>query len=116
MNPKKTSKAKVRTNKIRKDDLVYVIAGKAKGKTGRVISVLPEKNRVVVEKLMMIKRHLKSSQQQQQGGIIEKEGTIHISNVMLKCGKCNKPTRVGFIRLENGEKARVCKKCKELIV
>ncbi|MEW5804836.1 MAG: 50S ribosomal protein L24 [bacterium] len=111
----KMNKVKRQANKIRKDDLVYVIAGKAKGKSGRVLSVLPEKNRVIVEKIMIVKRHTRPTQQQQQGGIIEKEGTIHISNVMLKCGKCNRPTRVGFIQLENGEKARLCKKCKELI-
>jgi large subunit ribosomal protein L24 len=109
------NKATKQTNKIRKDDLVCVIAGKAKGKTGKVLSVLPEKNRVVVENLVMVKRHTKSSQHQQQSGIIEKEGTIHISNIMLKCGKCNKPTRVGFIQLENGEKARICRKCKEIL-
>ena len=114
MNPK-MNKAKKQTNKIRKDDLVYVIAGKAKGKTGKVLSVLPHKNRVVVENIMMVKRHTKPTQQQQQGGIVEKEGTIHISNIMVKCGKCNKPTRVGFIQLENGEKARICRKCKEVI-
>ncbi|MEW6378825.1 MAG: 50S ribosomal protein L24 [bacterium] len=108
-------KNKGRSNKIRKDDLVTVIAGKAKGKTGRVLGVLPEKHRVIVEKLVIVKRHTKPSQQQQQGGIIEKEGTINISNVMVKCGKCNHPTRVGFIRLENGEKARICKKCKEVM-
>jgi large subunit ribosomal protein L24 len=114
MNPK-MNKAKKQTNKIRKDDLVYVIAGKAKGKTGKVLNVLPLKNRVVVENLMMIKKHTKPTQQQQQGGIVEKEGTIHISNIMVKCGKCNRPTRVGFIQLENGEKARICRKCKEVI-
>jgi len=114
MNPK-MNKAKKRTNKIRKDDLVYVIAGKAKGKTGKVLGVLSDKNRVVVENVMMVKRHTKPTQQQQQGGIVEKEGSIHISNIMLKCGKCNNPTRVGFIELDNGEKARICRKCKEVI-
>jgi len=112
----KINKTKRQTNKIRKNDLVYVIAGKAKGKTGKVLSVIPDKNRVIIEKLLMVKKHTKPNQQQQQGGIIEKEGTIHMSNVMLKCEKCNKPTRVGIIRLENGEKARVCKKCKEVVM
>lgn len=112
----KNNKTKMQTNKIRKNDLVQVIAGKARGKTGKVLNVLPGKNRLVIENLVMVKRHTKPSQQQQQGGIVEKEGTVHISNIMLKCGKCNRPTRVGFISLENGEKVRICKKCKEVII
>ncbi|UCG68890.1 MAG: 50S ribosomal protein L24 [Thermoplasmata archaeon] len=112
----KSHESKKQTFKIRKNDLVYVIAGKERGKTGKVNKVLQDKNRVIVEKLMMVKRHTKKDQKHQQGGIIEKEGSIHISNVMLLCGKCNKPTRVGSIHLEDGQKARICKKCQEVIL
>lgn len=101
--------------KLRKNDIVYVIGGKAKGKTGKIIKVLNDKDRVIVEKLMMVKRHIKNTQQQQ-GGITEKEGSIHISNVMLMCGKCNRPTRIGYSYLEDGQKTRICKKCKEIII
>ena len=79
----KADKVKKQSFKIRKNDLVYVIAGKEKGKTGKVINVVQGKNRVIVEKLHVVKRHTKPTQQQQQGGIIEKEGSVHISNVML---------------------------------
>lgn len=112
----KADKVKKQNFKIRKNDIVYVIAGKEKGKTGKVINVVQGKNRVIVEKLHIVKRHTKPTQQQQQGGIIEKEGSVHISNVMLQCVKCNKPTRIGFIYLEDGQKARICKKCKEVIL
>jgi large subunit ribosomal protein L24 len=111
----KAEKVNRQTFKIRKNDLVQVIAGKEKGKSGRVIKVLYDRNRVLIEKLNMVKRHTKPDQKQQQGGIIEKEGGIHMSNVMLLCGKCNKPTRIGYLYLEDGQKARICKKCKEII-
>jgi len=111
----KTEKVNRQIFKIRKNDLVAVIAGKEKGKSGRVIKVLYDKNRVLIEKLNMVKRHTKPDQKQQQGGIVEKEGSIHMSNVMLLCGKCSKPTRVGYLYLEDGQKARICKKCKEII-
>ncbi len=100
---------------VRKNDTVMVIAGKDKGKKGRVLSVYPERGRVIVEKLNMIKKHQRPTQKQKQGGIIEKEGSIHISNVMLLCGRCEKLTRVSFKILEGGKKIRVCKKCGEAI-
>ncbi len=100
---------------IRKDDNVVVITGKEKGKKGRVLAVLPKKQRVIVEKINIIKRHMKPSQKYSQGGIIEKEGPIHISNVMLVCPRCNTPTRIGNKILDDGRKLRVCKKCKEVI-
>ncbi len=99
---------------VKKNDLVMVIAGKEKGKTGKVLTVLTKKNRVIVEKVNFIKRHTRPSAKNRQGGIIVKEGSIHISNVMLLCSKCNKPTRVGKKFLENGKKVRVCKKCGEI--
>jgi large subunit ribosomal protein L24 len=100
---------------IRKDDLVQVIAGKEKGKSGKVLKVLAKKNRVVVEKINFIKRHSRPSGKTRQGGIIQKEAPIHISNVLLLCSKCNRGVRMGKRVLGDGKKALVCKKCGELI-
>ena len=100
---------------IRKDDLVQVTAGKEKGKTGKVLKILHKKNRVVVEKVNFIKRHSRPAGRARQGGIIEKEGPIHISNVLFVCPKCNKGVRTGRRILENGKKALVCKQCGEVI-
>ncbi len=99
--------------KIKKDDKVIIIAGKEVGKIGAVLKVDSEKRRVIVEKVNMVKRHSKPGPQTAQGGIIEKEGPLHISNVMLVCNKCAEPTRVGGRILEDGSKVRVCKKCGE---
>ena len=99
---------------IKKNDIVSVIAGADKGKKGRVIEALPAENRVIVEKVNMIKRHQRPTQQQRQGGIIEREAKINRSNVQMFCTKCDKPVRIGHKRLENGKKARVCKKCGEM--
>jgi large subunit ribosomal protein L24 len=100
---------------VRKDDLVQVIAGKEKGKSGKVLKVLPHKNRVVVEKVNFIKRHSRPTGKTRQGGIIQKEAPIHVSNVLLLCSKCNRGVRMGKRILEGGKKALVCKKCGELI-
>jgi len=100
---------------VRKDDLVQVIAGKEKGKSGKVLKVLLNKNRVVVEKINFIKRHSRPTGKTRQGGIIQKEAPIHISNVLLLCSKCNRGVRMGKRILEDGKKALVCKKCGELI-
>jgi large subunit ribosomal protein L24 len=100
---------------IKKEDTVVVIAGKEKGKKGRVIAVMPKKQRLLVERVNIIKKHMKPSKKYQQGGIIEKEAPLHISNVMLVCPKCDRPTRFGNLILEDGRKVRVCKKCKEVI-
>ncbi|MRS12658.1 MAG: 50S ribosomal protein L24 [Actinobacteria bacterium] len=95
---------------IRKGDKVHVIAGKDKGKEGKVLRSMPEKERVVVENVHMIKKHTRPSQKNQQGGIIEMEGAIHVSNVMLVCPNCGQPTRVGR-RRDDGVRVRTCKKC-----
>jgi large subunit ribosomal protein L24 len=95
---------------IRKGDKVRVISGKDKGKEGKVLRALPEKERVVVENVHMIKKATRPSQKNRQGGIIEMEGTIHVSNVMLICPSCGQPTRVGR-RREDGTRVRTCKKC-----
>jgi large subunit ribosomal protein L24 len=101
--------------RVRKGDTAVVITGKNKGKKGRVLSVLTEKERVIVEGINIIKRHTKPNKQYTQGGIIEKEAPVHISNVMLVCPKCGKPSRLGNTVLEGGKKIRTCKKCKEVI-
>jgi len=95
---------------IRKGDKVKVIAGKDKGKESRVLRAYPEKQRLVVEGVNMIKKHQRPTSKMPQGGILEVEGTIHVSNVMLMCPSCSQPTRVGRKR-EDGTRIRVCKKC-----
>lgn len=100
---------------VKKDDLVMVVAGKDKGKSGKVLRVLPEKSRVLVESLNLIKRHTRPSRSNNEGGIIEKEAPIAISNVLLLCKGCNKPARTGVRVLEDGSKVRFCKKCNEIV-
>lgn len=100
---------------IRKEDSVYVISGKERGKKGRVLSVDRSKESVLIEKVNIIKKHMKPNKKYAQGGIIEKEAPVHISNVMLVCPKCSKPTKIGVTVLESGKKHRTCKKCKEVI-
>ena len=100
---------------VKKDDLVMIVAGKDKGKSGKVLRVLPEKERVLVENLNLIKRHTRPSQTNNEGGIIEKEAPIAISNVQLLCPGCSKPARTGIKVLEDGNKARFCKKCNEIV-
>lgn len=95
---------------IRKGDKVKVIAGKDNGKESRVLRVYPEKQRLVVEHVNMIKKHQRPTNKQPQGGILEVEGTIHVSNVMLLCPSCSQPTRIGR-RRDDGMRIRVCKKC-----
>lgn len=100
---------------LKKNDLVMVIAGKERGKSGRILRVFPRKNRVLIEKVNFIKRHSRPSGQMRQGGIVEKEAPIHVSNVMIICEKCNLPIRVGKRILDDGKKVRACKKCGELL-
>ncbi len=96
---------------VHKNDSVMVIAGKEKGKTGKVLKVIPGKGVAVIERMNMVKRHTKPRGAQQTGGILEKEAPIHISNLMVMCDKCNAPVRVGSKILANGEKVRVCRRC-----
>ena len=95
--------------KIRKDDTVIVLAGKDKGKEGRVIKVMPSAERVLVEGVNMAKRHTKPDMTHPQGGVIEKEATLHISNVAVRDPKTGKATRVGFKTLDDGRKVRIAK-------
>ena len=101
--------------KLRKGDNILVIAGKEKGRKGRVDRVLADRNRVVVEGLNMVIRHAKPTQGVRQAGRIQKESPLHMSNVMLVCNNCNQPTRVSYSSLEDGKKVRVCLRCKETI-
>ncbi len=101
--------------KIRKDDTVLVIAGKEKGKTGKVRFAYPKKERIMVEGINFIKRHIRARGRVRQAGIIQLEAPIPVSNVMLLCSRCNHPTRVSFRFLEDGRKVRVCNRCSEVI-
>ncbi|GAB4280008.1 MAG: 50S ribosomal protein L24 [Coriobacteriia bacterium] len=103
-----------RSMSIRKGDKVRVIAGKDKGKEGRVLRTSPALSRVYVEGVNIQKRHSRPTNKNPQGGIIEIEGPIHVSNVMLLCPNCSQPTRVGRVR-EDGVRQRVCKKCEKEI-
>lgn len=100
---------------IKKKDKVMVVAGNHRGKTGIVLKVFPETDRVIVEKVNLIKRHTRQSNQAPQGGIIEREGPVDASNVMLICPKCDNPTRTGTVVLKDGSRVRTCKKCKEML-
>ncbi len=99
---------------IRKNDKVKVLAGKERGRQGKVLKVFKEKDTALVERLNMVKRHTKAGGRAgQQGGIIEKEAPIRISKLMLVCPKCSKATRTGVKVLEDGSRVRYCKKCSE---
>jgi large subunit ribosomal protein L24 len=107
--------AKRKNYHIKKNDTVMVIAGKEKGKSGKVLRLLPKKDRAVVEKVNFIKRHMRPGAHSRQGGIIEKENPIHIANLMVVCSKCTDATRTGRRILEDGSRVRYCKKCDEII-
>ncbi|MDR3302628.1 MAG: 50S ribosomal protein L24 [Spirochaetaceae bacterium] len=100
--------------KIKKDDTVEVIAGKDKGKRGRILRILRNKNRVIVEGANMVKKAQKRRNQQDRGGIIDIEAALHASNVQIVCGKCGKPVRIGY-KIDGDKKIRVCKKCGEAL-
>jgi len=101
---------------VRKNDSVVVLSGRDRGKRGRVLSVVPEKSRVLVEGVNIVKRHTKPNPQRNvKGGIVEREGPIAVSNVQVVCPECGKPTRVGNRLLGDGRKVRVCRKCEGVI-
>ena len=99
--------------KLKKEDTVRVISGKDKGKSGRVLKINRENDRVVVEGVNIVKKAMKRKSQQDRGGIVELEASLHISNVMVMCKKCG-PTRIGF-KLDGENKSRICKKCGEAL-
>jgi large subunit ribosomal protein L24 len=101
---------------IRKNDDVVVTTGKDRGKRGRVLKVLPEKNRLIVEGVNFIKRHTKPNPQRNiKGGLVEREAALHASNVQLVCPECGKPTRLGRKILGDGRKVRICRKCEGVV-
>ncbi len=101
--------------RIKRNDMVVVLTGRDKGRRGRVLDVVDGRERLIVEGVNTIKRHVKAGQDPKapQGGIIVASAAIQISNVKLVCGHCNQPTKVGLRKLEDGKKVRFCKKCKE---
>ncbi len=99
---------------IKKNDTVMVTVGKDKGKTGKVLRINQKKDRVIVEKVNVIKKHVRASQKTK-GGIMERESPIAVSNLMIYCEKCSRPVRAGNKLLEDGKKVRYCKKCKEVL-
>ena len=100
---------------LKKDDQVEVIAGKDKGRVGKILKVFPNKGRALVERINMVKRHTKGTEMNQQGQIVHKEASIHVSNLQLICPECTKTGRVGNKLLEDGTKVRFCKSCGESI-
>jgi large subunit ribosomal protein L24 len=101
--------------KIKKNDTVKIMTGKDRGKTGKVLFVFPHKSRALIQGLNLVKKHTRRTREDQQGGVIQKESSIHTSNLMVLCQKCGKPTKIAFNFLSDGTKTRICKKCKELI-
>jgi large subunit ribosomal protein L24 len=100
---------------VRRNDTVVVTTGKDSGKRGRVLRVLPDKNRVVVEGVNILKRHTRPNPQKNiKGGIVEREGALHASNVQILCPECGKPTRIGH-SVQGDRKVRICRKCEGVL-
>jgi large subunit ribosomal protein L24 len=101
---------------IKRNDQVYVLAGKDRGKTGKVLRVYKEKTRAIVEGLNFIQKHTRANPQRNiKGGILPKEASIHLSNLMVVCKRCNKRSRIGYSSMQDGRKVRICKNCDELL-
>ena len=101
---------------IKRNDQVYVLAGKDRGKTGKVLRVYKEKSRAIVEGLNFIQKHTRANPQRNiKGGILPKEASIHLSNLMVVCKRCSKRSRIGHSTMQDGRKVRVCKNCDELL-
>ncbi|QPJ64255.1 MAG: 50S ribosomal protein L24 [Candidatus Nitrohelix vancouverensis] len=100
---------------LKKDDIVQVTSGREKGKKGKILALFPDQERVTIEKLNLFKRHMKGDGKTRQPGIVEREGKIHISNVLLVCDKCGKGVRFKRKLLDDGKKVRACRKCGEVI-
>jgi large subunit ribosomal protein L24 len=100
---------------IRKNDSVMIIAGRERGKTGKVLRVIHDKDAAIIERVNLIKRHTRPKGPQQPGGIVEKEASIHLSNLMIMCDKCNAPVRIGRKILADGKKIRICRRCGEAL-
>ena len=101
---------------VRKNDTVFVLAGKDRGKKARVLRIVNKRGAAIVEGVALVKRHTKPSPQKNvKGGIVEKEAPIDVSNLMVVCGECGKPARIGHRRLEDGRKVRVCRRCQATV-
>lgn len=98
--------------RLKKGDMIKVLTGKEKGKTGKVLKTLRSEDKVVIEKLNFVKKHQRPDAKGK-GGIVEKEGPIHLSNVAYLCSKCNAGVRIGYKEIEGGKKVRICMKCKD---
>lgn len=109
-----TTPAKVKL-KVKKNDTVMVVTGRERGKTGKVLRVMGDGGLVLIERLNLVKRHMKPRGMQAPGGIVEKEAPLHISNIMLMCDRCNAPVRVGRRQFEDGRRARVCRRCGDVL-
>lgn len=101
--------------KIKKNDIVHVLAGRDRGKSGKVFRVMANDGKALVEGINYVKKHMRKSKENQQGGIVQKESPIDLSNLSLFCKTCNKPAHVGTHELADGTKSRYCKKCKEVL-
>jgi large subunit ribosomal protein L24 len=111
-----TQTAVRRVHHLKKNDTVVVLAGKSKGRTGRVLRVLHGEGRALVEGVNFIKRHTKANPQRNiKGGILEREAPVDASNLMVICGECGKPTRIGRRLLDDGKRVRICGRCKGLL-
>ena len=99
---------------IRKNDTAIALAGRSKGKTGKVLAVFPRRDRAIVEGINFVKKHQRRAREEDKGGIIQREASIHLSNLAIFCKGCNRPTKVGFDVLKDGTKTRFCKRCKEV--
>jgi large subunit ribosomal protein L24 len=102
-------------SRIRKNDLVMVITGRDRGKTGKVMRVIPEKGRVLIERLNIVKRHTRPRGAASPGGIVEREAAVELSNVMIFCERCNAPVRIGIKIASDGSKTRTCRRCGESV-
>ena len=101
--------------KIKKDDKVKVLTGKDKGKIGKVLKIVKKTNRAVIENINVVKVHQRPTQANPQGGIVDKNMPIHVSNLMIMCNSCIKPTRISMKLLEDGKRVRICKQCNQQI-
>ncbi|MBI4550546.1 MAG: 50S ribosomal protein L24 [Candidatus Omnitrophica bacterium] len=101
--------------KLKKNDTVSVLTGRDRGKKGKILKLYPEKQTAIVEHVNMVKKHMRRTQANPKGGIVVREGSVKISNLMLVCPRCSKTTRVAFMLLTDGSKKRMCRKCKEII-
>jgi len=101
--------------RIKKNDKVKILTGKDKGKIGKVLKIVKKTNRVVVENINVVKVHQRPTQANPQGGIVDKSMPIDVSNLMVMCNSCVKPTRIGMKQLEDGKRVRICKKCDQQI-